>query len=212
MRLAVNTRCPFCGHTIAAVPLAARGEVSGVHEPSGGTPREFVPEVSATGNSAAVTSSPVQRLGYPIAAGDATTPAAPFAHPAPITAAASSGRGPLSANAQPGQDGHLTARLTDPATSHEAGPEGHGLTEVHRALIAVLLEHGPCTDYDLSRYASSKLGYPMLRTSAGKRRHDLMAFGLVQDSGHKGKTDTGARAIRWALTERGMAALQGAAA
>lgn len=54
------------------------------------------------------------------------------------------------------------------------------------------------TDFELSE----QLG--ILRTSAGKRRKELMEGGLVADSGDRRLTDTGSTAIVWVITDKGL--------
>lgn len=53
------------------------------------------------------------------------------------------------------------------------------------------------TDYELGETLR------ILRTSAGKRRKELMEAGLVEASGGRRITDTGSTAIVWVLTEKG---------
>ena len=207
MRLTVGTRCPFGGHIVTDAPPLASVTTAGV------TPELF----------AAVEASPRRNFAAPV----------PTAPPAP-----SSGRGTLGALTPTGQGQHLplpgvsdmreqsavpcdrvrtpgspTARTSDPITSHEAGWQVGEHADVFGAILGVLFEHGPQTDYHLSVLVARRLGLgaPMLRTSAGKRRHDLMVRGLVCDSTFKGRTDTGARAIRWTLTADGLNAVQVAA-
>ena len=106
------------------------------------------------------------------------------------------------------------ARTFDPDTAHEAA---ESITDrqrraVYRAVLEALYEHGPSTDHDLARYVSGKLQHPIIQTSVGKRRGELRDSGQVTDSGFKGKTPSGARAIRWALTTAGESAVMAGAA
>lgn len=58
------------------------------------------------------------------------------------------------------------------------------------------------TDYELG----TSLG--ILRTSAGKRRKELLEDGLVTDTGERRITDTGSSAVVWALTPEGSALVE----
>jgi hypothetical protein len=53
------------------------------------------------------------------------------------------------------------------------------------------------TDYELG------LVLQILRTSAGKRRKELLEHGLVRDSRRRRNTDTGTSAVVWELTDSG---------
>ena len=108
----------------------------------------------------------------------------------------------------------FAARMSDPDTAHEAAAAVSDVQRrnVYRAVLEALVEHGPSTDHDLARYVSGKLGHPIGQTSAGKRRGELRDAGFVCDSGHKGIVrETGAKAIRWALTPAGIDATGGVA-
>lgn len=103
----------------------------------------------------------------------------------------------------------FAARMSDPDTAHEAAAAVSDVQRrnVYRAVLE-LVEHGPSTDHDLARYITGKLGHPIGQTSAGKRRGELRDAGFVCDSGHKGIVrETGAKAIRWALTPAGIDAV-----
>ena len=96
------------------------------------------------------------------------------------------------------------ARLTDPDTSYLAASMPRATRLVYLAIVEALVEHGPLTDHDLARYVSAKLERSVGQTSVGVRRGELRdQYGWVQDSGHKGTTPTGAKAIRWGLTDLG---------
>ena len=130
---------------------------------------------------------------------------APAANPAPEVSAYSNGVGGLLPVQCASGAVHRRARNTDPDTSLEAAMS---VTELrrradHDLVLALLFEHGPLTDFDLARLATQRLGHMVKQTSLGVRRGELRDAGLVVDSGHKGKSDTGARAIRWALTDAG---------
>jgi hypothetical protein len=70
-------------------------------------------------------------------------------------------------------------------------------------VVLELLTRGPLTDFDLAFQASQALGKPIKQTSVGVRRGELVRMGLVRNSGTFGVSDTGSRAIRWAITDAG---------
>lgn len=86
------------------------------------------------------------------------------------------------------------ARSSDPETAHEAANANQEVRGEQRILVWEYLKSvGPrgATDYDVSK----ALG--ILRTSAGKRRHELVSLGYVIDSGTRRKTDGNVSAIVW---------------
>lgn len=103
---------------------------------------------------------------------------------------------------------HLIApnvRSTDHDTSRAAAAmqTPTKVRSEHR-LVLELLRWEPLTDFDLAERASQALGRKVKSVSVGKRRGELRDMGLVADSGLRGKSDTGTKAIRWALTEAGV--------
>lgn len=95
------------------------------------------------------------------------------------------------------------ARRTDPETSHEAAASVTGVTRKQAAVWGVILLYGPITDEAIAgRYASWHAKDPTqcppqspsgLRT----RRAELVAAGLVQDSGLRRTLSSGRRGIAW---------------
>jgi len=86
------------------------------------------------------------------------------------------------------------ARRTDPETAHEAAAENQDVRTSTRREVLIYLQfcrQTGATDYEICE----ALG--ILRTSAGKRRHELVALGLVENSGQRRQTDTGSTAIVW---------------
>ncbi|HXI23108.1 MAG TPA: hypothetical protein VNG71_04465 [Pyrinomonadaceae bacterium] len=86
------------------------------------------------------------------------------------------------------------ARCTDPETAHEAAAANQlSRFTMRREVLLLLQSKGSkgATDWEISE----ELG--ILRTSAGKRRHELVALGLVENSGQRRETDTGSTAIVW---------------
>ena len=147
-----------------------------------------------------------------IAAGDATTPAAPSLVPPPMP------RMPLrpavaspSAQAQTGRDQHSptlldmltpTARTSDPDTAHMAAASitPGKQRDSHQLVLRLLAEHGPLSDFDLARLATEARGSRVIPTSVGVRRKELVRAGLVVEHDRGGVSDTGSPCIRWALT------------
>ena len=212
--LASGDRCSFCRTvlvaadlivTVDADPLASghRGEVPGrEHEPQARTPRTIAPEASADRKAAAGTPPPrVLASGAPIAA---TAPPPP---PGPSPA-----RGIPSANAQQGPslldllDATPVARITDPATSHQAaGFQAGRLRESHRLVLSTL-SLAPLTDFELGARTGKA------QTSIGCRRGELTRAGMVADSGDTRPAPSGAPAAVWAITDHGRQALAHATA
>ncbi len=96
------------------------------------------------------------------------------------------------------------ARATDPLTSHEAAArQTPAKVRTEHRVVLELLTRGPLTDFDLAFQASQALGKPIKQTSVGVRRGELVRMGLVRNSGTFGVSDTGSRAIRWAITDAG---------
>lgn len=183
--LAAGDICPVCRTIVAAAPMrqATRGEVSdGVDAPVGHVepPRELAPADEG------VTS------GH-------GTPLLPGHHIAASTGSV------LGATTSP----VLAVRSTDPDTSAEAAWNVGDCRDIYLAIMEILFEHGPQTDYHLSLKLPAKLKNvsDVLRTTAGKRRGELRDMELVCNSGFRAKTDTGSTAIRWALTPAGERAL-----
>jgi len=200
--IAVGARCPYCAQIVTVEAdvthphPVARGEVSGSAGALDGTPREFAPEVSSDGNALAGSSSLVVRLGGNHRSDGPTLPPGP-----------SPARGLPSANAQPGPslldliDATPTARITDPATSHQAAAFQSGkLRESHR-LVLTTLSLAPLTDFELGARTGKA------QTSIGCRRGELTRAGMVADTGNTRPAPSGAPAAVWAITDLGRQAL-----
>lgn len=86
------------------------------------------------------------------------------------------------------------ARRNDPDTSQLAAAKIRD-RGVYRDVLAVLREHGPCTDFELAARLDRQ------QTSIGKRRGELRDAGLVIDSGLRRKSPSGSSAIVWKLRE-----------
>ncbi len=92
--------------------------------------------------------------------------------------------GPTPADRLTRRDDHETSRLAAIAASRRSPSQ--------RSLVwQTLLKLGQATDYQIATAAN------ILRTSAAKRRQELVDAGLVEDSGLRLPTDTGTLAIVW---------------
>lgn len=86
------------------------------------------------------------------------------------------------------------ARNSDPVTSHEAANVPAPIRGEQRVRVYLHLlkcRANGATDYEIGR----ALG--ILRTSAGKRRKELLDLGYVIDSGMRRQTDTKSSGIVW---------------
>ena len=99
------------------------------------------------------------------------------------------------------------ARLTDPITSHEAAAsiDDDSITQIQRAIYELIRMHGRMHDRDLvDNYGMRCLisGAPIPEASTIRtRRSELVALGLVRDSGEKSVLPSGRRAILWEVAE-----------
>jgi len=86
------------------------------------------------------------------------------------------------------------SRRSDPQTSVEAANANQEIRgEQRKKVFGYLLSVGAngATDYEIGSALN------ILRTSAGKRRHELVSLGYVVDSGTRRKTDGNVSAIVW---------------
>lgn len=89
------------------------------------------------------------------------------------------------------------ARHTDPQTSHEAAASVTDLTATKLSILKAL--NHPRTDVDLvSAYNNLKTAPITSESGIRSRRAELVAAGLVVDSGERVKLPSGRRAILWA--------------
>lgn len=91
------------------------------------------------------------------------------------------------------------ARKTDPATSYEAAGSVKNISETQKAILFLL--QFPMTDEDLidRYYAHASVGGAPNASPSGirSRRAELVARGLVADSGERSKLASGRSAIVW---------------
>lgn len=96
------------------------------------------------------------------------------------------------------------ARRDDPDTSHEAAasiraPE---LRARQRDVLFVLRVNVACTDEELAvEYARTPGVAPQSPSGLRTRRAELVALGLVADTGERRRTASGRRSTVWKVTE-----------
>lgn len=240
MRLTPGTRCPYCTTIVpadATTTAGTRGAVSleGTATREGSRPATIATGVAPHRERAgtvllpcAPTTAPVATIADPAPATSTLCPSSAGgthgANARPGAGSALNDGWGVNASSMAAKVGTppptcappslFAARMSDPGTAHEAAAAVSDVQRrnVYRAVLEALVEHGPSTDHDLARYVTGKLGHPIGQTSAGKRRGELRDAGFVCDSGHKGIVrETGAKAIRWALTPAGIDATGGVA-
>lgn len=95
------------------------------------------------------------------------------------------------------------ARETDPDTSRQAAASisQDSMRETQRMVLAILERYGPSCDEDIATYAAQLTeheGWPRQSPSGLRsRRAELVAAGLVRDSGERTRTSTGRQTIVW---------------
>lgn len=83
-------------------------------------------------------------------------------------------------------------RTTDHDTAHEAADHASKRGPSQRRRVWEALKHlGSATDYELS------VATGILRSSAAKRRQELVELGYVVETPYRRKTDTGSNAVVW---------------
>lgn len=85
-------------------------------------------------------------------------------------------------------------RNSDPTTSSLAAEKVLTKADTGRALVLqALLEHGPCSDFDLARITGWR------QVSIGKRRGELRDAKLVKEAGYTRKNEFGNKCQVWML-------------
>lgn len=91
------------------------------------------------------------------------------------------------------------ARITDPETSHEAAASVKNISATQLAIMTILTF--PATDEELIDrfYGMASAGLAPNASPSGirSRRAELVAQGLVEDSGERRKLSSGRSAIVW---------------
>lgn len=93
------------------------------------------------------------------------------------------------------------ARKTDPAESHEAAASVEDITGKQSAVLQLVRELGPLTDYDLVRIYQRQFegrGWPEQSESGLRtRRNELYRKGYLARDAAQGLLPTGRKAARW---------------
>lgn len=98
------------------------------------------------------------------------------------------------------------SRFTDPDTSHAAAASlsADRMRETQRVIVEILDRFGPACDEDIATYSRqlASLGEAPQQSPSGlrSRRAELVAAGIVRDSGERAKTTAGRSTIVWELT------------
>jgi hypothetical protein len=97
-----------------------------------------------------------------------------------------------------------SARNTDPDTSHRAAEsvDRARLRETQRIILNLLVEHGPATDEDIADWLFAR-GHRVSPSGARTRRAELVAKGLVYDTGRRLRTRSNRPTIVWAAAPLG---------
>ena len=85
------------------------------------------------------------------------------------------------------------ARRSDPETSREAARSVTNIRESQQRILGVFQVGGPMADHQLLEYLPRTYSPSGVRT----RRSELVAKGLLRDSGKRIKTPAGRNAIVW---------------
>lgn len=99
---------------------------------------------------------------------------------------------------------YAQARRTDPSTSFEAAESIRNVNDTHTRILELLTVYGPKTDEQLAERWALEIparGWPTITDSGLRsRRAELVDGGYVEDSGERGKTETGRACIIWKTT------------
>lgn len=97
------------------------------------------------------------------------------------------------------------SRFTDPETSREAAASlsADRMRETQQVIVDILDRFGPACDQDIEVYARqlASLGEAPKQSPSGlrSRRAELVAAGIVRDSGERSKTSSGRSTIVWEI-------------
>lgn len=91
-----------------------------------------------------------------------------------------------------------SARKTDPTTSHQAAGSVQNITATQEHILKALVRPG--TDLDIvERYSNLKTSPRASESGIRSRRAELVAIGLVKDSGERKRLPSGRNAIVWSV-------------
>ena len=92
----------------------------------------------------------------------------------------------------------IRARNSDPGTSHAAARSVSGTEHVRAAILSILGRYGNLTDEEIALIYGNRA--PEVSPSGLRtRRAELVARGLVVDTGKRAATVSGRKAIVWGL-------------
>lgn len=109
---------------------------------------------------------------------------------------------PLEVDPGDGRDTQPVARRGDPETSHEAAASVTGLRESQAEVLGVIRRRGPMTDEEVLKVLIDRGERPWTPSGARTRRSELVAAGVVRDSGRRKRLATGRRSILWEAVSR----------
>lgn len=90
-------------------------------------------------------------------------------------------------------------RTLDPSTSHNAEKSVSRLAESYRIILDILREHGAMNDETLIATWRKQSSKPASDSGIRSRRSELVATGLIVDSGERQKMQSGRDSIVWRL-------------
>lgn len=95
----------------------------------------------------------------------------------------------------------MTARVTDPETSHQAAPQTGRFTDTHAAIYAIVDAHGPISDIEI-KARLDRAGIPVSDSGARTRRAELVRDGFLRDSKMRGESLFGRAVILWEVNPK----------
>ncbi len=93
----------------------------------------------------------------------------------------------------------MNTRTLDPSTSHKAGASISKLAESYRIILDIMRNHGPMNDETLIATWRKQSSKPASDSGIRSRRSELVATGLIQDSGERQKMQSGRDSIVWSI-------------
>lgn len=90
------------------------------------------------------------------------------------------------------------ARTADPRTSQDAAASVRRVAETHKLILEAFRLTGPMHDQML---VGTLRNYPLTESGVRSRRAELVAMGLLKDSGETVRLPTGRLSIVWSLPE-----------
>ncbi len=94
---------------------------------------------------------------------------------------------------------HKLSRTTDPSTSRAAASFQIETLKNKQLKVIERLRAGPMHDDQLATECFRLHGWPVGKSTARTRRAELVALGLVRNSGRKALLPTGCKSIIWEI-------------